>query len=126
MSARIDVVQQPDPPGWPRLIVAGCVAAGMALRLLAYLRNPSLWIDEAMLALNVVGRDIGGMFAPLDWNQGAPVGYLLLAKVCHFVGGSSEFALRLPSVLAALASHAVFIPLAYRVLPLVAARYAVV
>src|SRR4029079_13743881 len=62
---------------------------------------------------------------PLDLNQGAPVGYLLLAKLAVQVGGSNEYALRSVSLIAALAGMAVFTPLASRMLPLGAARIAV-
>jgi hypothetical protein len=116
-SVRVDVVAPPVPAHRPGVVVGGVVVVGVALRLFAFGRNPSLWIDEAMLALNVVGRDFAGLFAP--------VGYLLVAKLCHVLGGSSEFALRLPSLLASLTSLALFVPLAFRALPAMPARYAV-
>lgn len=109
----------------PTVLVAACVLSGFALRTYCYARNQSLWIDEAFLALNVVYRTVPELCEPLDLNQGAPLGYLLLSKLVIKTFGGGELALRLPSFLAALAGFAVFIPLAYRMLPLTAARIAV-
>lgn len=111
---------------WPAVLVVICVALGVGLRGYGYLRNPSLWIDEAMLALNVVHRTTPELLQPLDLNQGAPVGYLLLSKFTVKLFGDSEWALRLPSFLAGLVGLGLFIVLAYRTLPLAAARLAVI
>jgi hypothetical protein len=116
-------------PRWravlPTVLVVACVVAGFGLRTFCYARNQSLWIDEAFLALNVVHRTVPELAEPLDLNQGAPLGYLLVCKYAVKALGAGELALRLPSFLAALAGFAVFIPLAYRALPLAAARVAV-
>jgi hypothetical protein len=109
----------------PAVLVAGCVLAGFALRTFCYARNPSLWIDEAMLALNVVYRTVPELCEPLDLNQGAPLGYLLLSKLVVKSLGSGELALRLVSFVAAVAGLVIFVSLAYRALPLAAARIAV-
>ncbi len=128
------VVQSPETapsplPRWraalPTVLVAACVLAGFALRTYCYARDQSLWIDEAMLALNVVYRTTPELFEPLDLNQGAPVGYLLLSKLAVKALGGGELALRLVSFAAAIAGLALFIPLAYRALPRPAARVAV-
>src|SRR5207244_11823416 len=55
----------------------------------------SLWLDEALLALNIVRRPLSGMFRPLDYNQGAPVGFLLLEKLVTHAFGNGELSLRL-------------------------------
>ena len=85
---------------FPRLaprdwIGLGLVFAGFVLRLRQYLVNRSLWLDEAMLANNILGRDFAGLFHQLDNNQGAPVGFLLLQKTITLMLGDSEYALRL-------------------------------
>ncbi len=122
----------PTPSVWSRLrialpivLVIGCVFAGLGMRTFAYARNASLWIDEAMLALNVIHRTPAELLEPLDLNQGAPVGYLLLVKGTIQAFGSSEYALRLPSFLASLVGFGLFVPLAYRLLSTSAARIAV-
>jgi hypothetical protein len=109
----------------PVVLVAACLLAGAGLRTFCYARNHSLWIDEAMLALNVVHRTPVELLEPLDLNQGAPVGYLLLSKAVVKAFGPGEYALRLVSLAAALAGMVIFTPLAYRALPLGAARIAV-
>jgi hypothetical protein len=109
----------------PVVAVSLCILLGVGLRVAAYARNQSLWIDEAMLALNVVHRTTAELFQPLDLNQGAPVGYLLLSKLAVRAFGPGELALRLVSIIAGLAGLAVFVPLAYRALPTGAARLAV-
>lgn len=102
-----------------------CVGLGIGLRVHGYARNPSLWIDEAMLALNVVHRSPAQLLEPLDLNQGAPLGFLMLSRASVSAFGPSEYALRLVPFLAGLAGLAMFVPLAYRALPLSSARLAV-
>src|SRR5579883_2362813 len=128
----IDIVRSPAAPPrghWARLIppllVGLALVAGVGLRVLAYARNPSLWIDEAMLALNILYRGPAELFEPLDMNQGAPVGFLLAAKACVAGFGGNEFSLRLIPFAASLAGVVLFGVFAYRALPLTAARYAV-
>lgn len=74
--------------------------AGLTLRLRQYLVNRSLWLDEAMLANNILARDVVGLFRPLDDDQGAPIGFLLLQKLVTSTLGDSEYALRLIPFLA--------------------------
>ncbi|HSQ40145.1 MAG TPA: glycosyltransferase family 39 protein, partial [Anaerolineales bacterium] len=76
------------------------VLAGFILRLRQYLVNRSLWLDEAMLANNILGRDFAGLFRQLDNDQGAPIGFLLLQKTITLALGDSEFALRILPFLA--------------------------
>jgi hypothetical protein len=101
-----------------QLILGLCLAVGLIgslLRLYFYMINRSLWLDEAMLALNIVNRTFVDLFKPLDFNQGAPIGFLLLQKVVISVFGSRDYILRLLPLLAGLIS----IPLMY----LVAKKY---
>ncbi len=60
--------------------VAFILFVGIVFRLRQYLFGRSLWLDEAMLALNIVNRNFSQMFQPLDFNQGAPIGFLLIEK----------------------------------------------
>ena len=85
-------------------MVAILLLVGALLRLRQYLTGRSLWADEAMLVLNVVNRGFAGMFQPLDYDQGAPIGFLLVEKLFNAVLGKHEFALRLFPLLVGLAS----------------------
>jgi len=78
------------------------------LRIVAWARNQSLWSDEASLALNLLHRDWSGLLAPLELNQGAPIGFLYAMKTALIVFGNHEYALRLVPLLAGLAALPMF------------------
>jgi|SRR5579883_22248 len=98
---------------------------GVGLRAVALFSDRSLWLDEAMLALNLVNRTPAQLLAPLDYNQGAPVGFLLAVKGAISAFGTSEWALRLVPFLASLAGLASFAWITRRLLPPQAALLAV-
>lgn len=81
---------------------------GVILRLVQYLLNRSLWLDEAQLALNLAHRSYAGLLQPLDYHQGAPVGFLLLEKAAVQSLGGSEYALRFLPLVAGLVSLFLF------------------
>ena len=89
--------------GWAVGLVA---AIGVGLRVRALFANRSLWLDEAMLALNICGRTFGGLLAPLDYDQGAPIGFLMLERLAVVVMGPTELALRLVPFIASIAALA--------------------
>jgi hypothetical protein len=89
---------------WEKTAAALLLLLGTALRLRQYMAGRSLWADEAMLALNIVNRSFGGLFRPLDYDQGAPVGFLLVEKMFNVVLGKHELALRFFPLLAGLLS----------------------
>ena len=89
---------------WEKAAAALLILSGMILRIRQYLTGRSLWADEAMLALNIVGRDFAGMLRPLDYDQGAPIGFLLVEKIFNTALGKHEFALRLFPLLIGLTS----------------------
>ncbi len=84
------------------------ILMGLSVRIVAFMYNRSLWLDEAMLASSLVQRDYLGLLLPLDYNQGAPIGYLWITKTLIYLFGSSEYILRLPSMLAGMASVPLF------------------
>ncbi|MGB7873103.1 MAG: glycosyltransferase family 39 protein [Anaerolineales bacterium] len=80
---------------WEGFAVGAILLLGFVLRLRQYLIGRSLWLDEAMLTLNIVNRDFLGLFQPLDYDQGAPIGFLLIEKIINILFGEHEFVLRL-------------------------------
>lgn len=91
------------------------VGLGVALRVVQYASNRSLWIDEARLALNLLDRPIATLATPLADSQAAPIGFLFLVKLLSEVFGGSEYALRLLPFLASLLSLFLFRSLARRI-----------
>src|SRR5687767_776714 len=77
------------------IITGAILLAGVLLRFRQYLTGRSLWLDEAMLALNIVDRNFLDLFKPLDYDQGAPIGFLLVEKTFSLMFGRNEFSLRL-------------------------------
>ena len=81
---------------------------GFILRLRQYLTGRSLWLDEAMLALNIVNRNFAGLLQPLDYDQGAPVGFLFVEKIFNSLFGEHEFVLRLFPFVVGVAAMGLF------------------
>ncbi len=108
------------------MILVALVLVGGGLRTAAFLADRCLWIDEAMLALNLVDRTPRQLFDKLDYNQGAPVGFLLAAKASVSAFGSSAWALRLVPFLASLAGLVAFALVARRLLCAPSASLAVI
>lgn len=69
--------------------------AGFLLRLRQVLMGRSLWLDEAMLSINIVNRSFLGLTEWLEYDQQAPIGFLWLQKVSVLIFGNNEYALRL-------------------------------
>src|SRR5215212_6803017 len=100
---------------WEKAAVALLILMGVVLRLRQYLTGRSLWSDEAMLALNIVDRNFAGMFQPLDYDQGAPIGFLLVEKMVNSILGKNELALRLFPLLIGLIDLGLFYLLLKRI-----------
>jgi hypothetical protein len=105
----------PDPSPTNTAILWLIGSLGAACRLAQYAANRSLWLDESFLALNVLQRDYSRLLQPLDYNQGAPVGFLWLTRALVGLLGSSEPVLRLAPLLAGLAALPLFALLLRRV-----------
>jgi hypothetical protein len=93
------------------------VALGMVVRVVRYLANRSLWLDEAYLAESILTYSFRQLLTQelLHW-QAAPVGFLLLEKLAVTGFGTSEYALRLVPLIAGLASVPLFHAVARRAL----------
>jgi hypothetical protein len=94
----------------------GLIAVGAVLRIAQYAFNRSLWLDEASLAMNIVGRSFQQLTQPLSYGQGAPLAFLTIEKAMTQVLGTGEYALRLFPLVAGLLSLWIFDRVARRVL----------
>lgn len=98
---------------------------GLALRVVQFWGNGSLWLDEIALSRDVLELSVRQLVTEhLPRLQVAPVGFLLTQKGVSTALGSSDYALRLVPFFAAVLAMGVFWRLAERVLdgigPLVA------
>jgi 4-amino-4-deoxy-L-arabinose transferase-like glycosyltransferase len=92
-----------------RTLVIFVVGFGIFIRLKEYLANRSIWLDEASLALNVIHKSFLQLISqPLDYNQAAPVGFLLLTKGFIMVLGNNEYSLRAIPLLSGILSFLIF------------------
>jgi hypothetical protein len=125
-SAAVVAAPLQSAPGHvPIAVFVALLMLGGGLRALGLFGDRCLWIDEAMLALNLVNRTPAQLLEPLDWNQGAPVGFLLAVKGTISALGAAEWSLRLVSFLASLAGMIAFTWVARRTLSPAAAVLAV-
>jgi hypothetical protein len=102
---------------WPasraeQLVVGALISLAVAVRITYYLSNPSLSVDEADLALNLMHRSYSGLLGQLDFNQAAPPGFLLLQKLVVNSVGTTPYALRLVPLVAGIASSFLIFPVA--------------
>lgn len=87
------------------------IVFGTVIRLVEYAHNRSLWLDEAMLANNIVTRGYAELATPLAHNQEAPLGFLWLERLAINTFGNSEYALRLAPLLAGIIALGLVYPL---------------
>ncbi len=81
---------------------------GILLRLRQYVSNRSLWVDEAALAVSLVGRSFSGLLSPLEYGQTAPLGFLMVVKTAVQMLGPSEYTMRLFPLVAGILSLFLF------------------
>jgi len=91
-----------------RILVISILITGIAIRLINYFSNPGLWLDEALLALNLIEKSFYQLFFPLDLNQVAPVLLLVVEKLSILIFGPEELALRLFPLLCSVLSLPLF------------------
>lgn len=99
-----------------RYLLFGVFAIGVGLRLNHYLGNRSLWLDEAMVALNLRDRSFSELLQPLDYDVLAPYGFLCIEKLAAELLGYTEYALRLYPLIAGVAALFLFYRLANKVI----------
>jgi len=100
-----------------RGVLIGCVALGVVLRLRQYAAGRSMWLDEVLLARGLVDVPFPEVLTQrLPNGQSAPPGYVFVAKVVVELFGSSEQALRLVALVAGIATLAIAVVVARRLL----------
>ncbi len=80
------------------------IIAGVLLRMVIYLHNRSLILDEANVAKNLYERDLASLFSPLNYAQFAPPLFLCAERIAGNSLGFSEMMLRLVPLLCSFLS----------------------
>jgi hypothetical protein len=101
------------------------VAMGIGFYAVNFLGGKSLWLDEAMVALNVRHLSYAELTGKLDYDQLAPVGWLFLQKFIYEATGNLEYGLRALSFGASAGALILFRQVAFRVLSAFGAASAV-
>lgn len=89
-------------------VIKAVIFIGIALSLIQFLYNRSLWLDEASLARNIINKSGLELLQPLDGHQVAPVLFLELVKVFSILIPNTEYGLRLFPLLCFWLSSYVF------------------
>lgn len=71
------------------------ILTGIIASIINLLNNRSLWLDEAMLALNIVNKSYSQLLLPMDMNQIAPIGFLYVEKLFSDIFGKVDWSLKL-------------------------------
>lgn len=117
MTLEAPLVRAPSPRSWLLAALLVSATAGVLLRLYLFALNPSLWVDEAFLALNIRDRSYLQLFHRLDYEQAAPPAFLLVQKMLFTLLGSHDWTLRLLPLLAGIATIALSHALARQLAP---------
>jgi len=89
------------------------IILGFFLRLYHYFINRSLWLDEGYLSSSLLRFNYLQLITgPLDYQQKAPVGFLLIVKVFLNIFGHNQYGLRIVPLLSGLLSILIFVPVA--------------
>jgi hypothetical protein len=80
------------------------VAAGVAVRLVHYLKFPSVWCDEAAMLMNALDLDFSQMCGPLLHHEAAPPLFIAAERCIYLHLGDSIAAMRLLPFLASCGS----------------------
>ncbi len=76
-----------------KLLTISTICFGIFILTSEYLYNRSLWFDEAHLAL-FINAPIREIYQTLGYDQSAPLGFIVLAKLIVGLFGNSEYVLR--------------------------------
>lgn len=98
-----------------KIIIIAILFSGILLSTIQFIYNRSLWLDEAMISLNIITKNSLELLKPLDYEQVAPILFLQLEKLFSLLSPKSEYGLKLFPLLSYLGSLYFF----YRILKLI-------
>jgi len=87
-----------------KYIGIGAIGIPVAIILLVYFQNRSLFLDSLNLARNVGGLSFAELAQPLFYNQSAPLLFLWLSKLFTVPFGMSEYILRFLPLISSFAA----------------------
>lgn len=80
------------------------ITLGIAIRIVVYLQNRNLMIDEANVARNIYERGFAQLLLPLSYEQYAPPLWLWAVKASSLLFGMGELALKLTPFISGIAA----------------------
>lgn len=106
--------------GFQKVLIVAIFMVGIVLRIAFYLKNPSLWVDEASLVSNILEKSYIELFKGLDYLQVSPPGFTVLVKsLTVFISPESLYAKDLVLRFLPFISGILAIPVFYSLLKLV-------
>ncbi|MDZ4666618.1 MAG: hypothetical protein SGJ00_01925 [bacterium] len=91
-----------------KFVLSAILIVSAMLALIQFLYCRSLWVDEAMLALNIIQKSAYSLLFPLDYNQVAPILFLEIEKLFSWLIPNSELGLRIFPLLSFIAAIFLF------------------
>lgn len=91
-----------------KIVIKLILFAGAALAIIQFFYNRSLWLDESVLALNIIHKSHFELLKPLNYTQVAPILFLQIEKIFSELIPNSEFGLRLFPLISYLLSLSLF------------------
>lgn len=95
-------------PEYHRFLLYPILLVGIGLRIVVYLQNRSLFLDEANVSLDIVNKSYLDLFRPFESGQLIPPLFASCIKFCTECFGNNEFALRLFPLIISMVSLALF------------------
>lgn len=89
-------------------LISIIILIGALLRIWHLVGARSFWMDETMVALDIMHLSPTELMGALPFDQVAPIGWLLLEKACVHLWDNFEYALRLPSLVGGIAALLMF------------------
>src|SRR5688572_5655367 len=99
------------------------VVAAVVLRIVVWVQNRNLIIDESNVARNLFDRNYLELLKPLDFNQYAPPTFLWATKTFAELFGFGELSLRAYALLCSFGVLAMFVVVGKRIVSHAALAY---